>query len=65
LPLTTGNSGISELPADFASVPKFEEKLPSIKDNLRGIIIDSAILIFLSILFFDLGYLLFVRYDKR
>jgi len=65
LPLTTGPSGISKLPADFASIPKFEEKLPSIKDNLKRIIIDSSILVFLSILFFYLGYFLFVRYDKR
>jgi len=59
------NTGISTLPVEFSSVPKFEEKLPSIKDNLRRIIIDSAILVFLCILFFYLGYFLFVRYDKR
>jgi ABC-type transport system involved in multi-copper enzyme maturation permease subunit len=57
--------GISVLPVEFSSIPKFEEKLPSIKDNLKRIIIDLAILIFLSILFFYLGYFLFVRYDKR
>jgi ABC-type transport system involved in multi-copper enzyme maturation permease subunit len=59
------NTGISTLPVEFSSIPKFEEKLPSIKDNLKRIIMDSAILIFLSVLFFYLGYFLFVRYDKR
>ena len=58
-------TGISELPVEFSSVPKFEEKLPSVKDNLKRIIIDSAVLVFLCILFFYLGYFLFVRYDKR
>ena len=59
------NVGISNKPVDFSLVPTFEEKLPSIKDNLKRIIIDSAILVFLCILFFYLGYFLFVRYDKR
>jgi ABC-type transport system involved in multi-copper enzyme maturation permease subunit len=57
--------GISNKPVDFSLVPKFEERLPSVKDNLKRIIIDSAMLVFLSILFFYLGYFLFVRYDKR
>jgi ABC-type transport system involved in multi-copper enzyme maturation permease subunit len=59
------HTGISELPVEFSSIPKFEERLPSIKDNLKRIMVDSAVLIFLSILFFYLGYFLFVRYDKR
>ena len=58
-------TGISELPVEFSSIPMFEEKLPSIKDNLKRIIIDSAILVILSILFFYLGFSLFVMYDKR
>lgn len=59
------NQGISQKPVEFSSVPRFEEELPSVKDNLKPIIVDLAILALLSIVFFYLGYILFVRYDKR
>jgi ABC-type transport system involved in multi-copper enzyme maturation permease subunit len=65
LPITTGNAGISELPVEFSSIPRFDEQLSSLKDNLEKIIIDLALLTVLSIIFFYSGFILFVRYDKR
>jgi len=59
------NVGISVKPVDFSLVPKFEEKIPSLKDSFHPIIIDFAILVLLSLVIFYVGYLLFVRYDKR
>lgn len=63
--LTIGSAGISRLPVEFSAVPMFEEKLPALRDNLNLIIIDLAILVFLCIGFFILGFFFFVRYDKR
>jgi ABC-type transport system involved in multi-copper enzyme maturation permease subunit len=63
--LTMGREGISKKPVDAASIPRFEEKLPGISDNMKQIIFDITILVFLSLVFFSLGYFLVVRYDKR
>ena len=65
LPLTTGSAGISRLPVDYASIPKFDEQFPQLKDNLSLIFLDLSILVILGILFFITGYFLVVRYDKR
>jgi hypothetical protein len=59
------NVGISNKPVDFFIVPRFEEKIPSIKDGLHQIIIDLGILVVLSLMTFYVGYLIFVKYDKR
>jgi ABC-type transport system involved in multi-copper enzyme maturation permease subunit len=66
LPLVLGiNAGISRLPVEFSSVPRFEEKLPSLGENFKLIILDLAILFCLCIAFFYIGFVLFVKYDKR
>ena len=58
-------SGISFKPVDFSSVPQFEETMPTIVNNSKYLIVDSAVLLVLCILVFYIGYILFVRYDKR
>jgi len=58
-------SGISFKPVVISSVPRFEEELPSIKDNGQSIIFDFSLLIILCVLLFYVGYVLFIRYDKR
>jgi ABC-type transport system involved in multi-copper enzyme maturation permease subunit len=65
LPLTTGSTGISRRPVEYASVPQFDERFPRLKDNLILIIIDLSILVILSLVLFITGYFLLVRYDKR
>jgi ABC-type transport system involved in multi-copper enzyme maturation permease subunit len=56
---------ISGLPVGFDLVPKFQEKIPSPKDRFRQVIGPLGFLLVLSIVMFYLGYLIFVRYDKR
>jgi hypothetical protein len=59
------NVGISRMPVDFSLVPRFEERISALKDNLHQIIVDYVVIIVFNIIIFYLGYLLFVRYDKR
>lgn len=59
------NVGVSNKPVDYFLVPTFEEKIPSIKDGVHQIAMDIGILVFLNLITFYVGYLLFIRYDKR
>jgi len=59
------NVGISSMPVDFSLVPRFEERFSALKDNLHQIIIDLVIIMVFNLFIFYLGYLMFVRYDKR
>ncbi len=50
---------------DFNHLPRFTEKLPSLKDSIRIGLLDLLLLTLLSVMFLMASYLVFLRYDVR
>ena len=52
-------------PIDIDNIPKFHFKQESFAEALSDIIIETAILIFMGVIFFLLAFTAFLRYDVR
>jgi len=55
----------SQKEPDFGHLPRFSEKLPSLKDSLQSGLLDLSLLILLNVVLFMASYLVFMRYDVR
>jgi ABC-type transport system involved in multi-copper enzyme maturation permease subunit len=55
----------SQKEPDYANLPRFSEKSPTLKDSFRAAQLDLAFLILLNVVLFMASYLVFMRYDVR
>jgi hypothetical protein len=55
----------SKKPADFSTVPKFEERDYGLSESLRLAAWDIGVLLLLNLLFFAASFVSFLRYDVR
>jgi ABC-type transport system involved in multi-copper enzyme maturation permease subunit len=60
-----GHYSYSQKEPDFGHLPRFSEKLPSLRDSLQSGSLDLSLLILLNVLLFMASYLVFMRYDVR
>jgi ABC-type transport system involved in multi-copper enzyme maturation permease subunit len=56
---------ISQLKVDYQVVPKFEEKLLSVREGWSKAIWDTGLLALLNVILFAATWVLFLRYDAR
>jgi len=56
---------ISHNPVDFDTVPKFQEKDPTIGESLQWAIWDIGLLALFNLVFFTAAFVSFLRYDVR
>jgi len=52
-------------PLDLGDLPRFVYKSKGIIDSIRSCLFDTAMLIFINVLFFALSFVAFLRYDVR
>jgi len=55
----------SEKEPDFGHLPRFSEKLPSLRDSLQSGLLDLSLLMLFNVVLFMASYLVFMRYDVR
>ena len=56
---------ISQKPVDFSTVPRFQERDPSIAESLKWAIWDVGLLMLFNVILFMLSYVAFLKYDVR
>ncbi len=56
---------ISQKPVDFSTVPRFQERDPSLRESLKWAIWDVGLLMLLNVILFMLSYVAFLKYDVR
>jgi hypothetical protein len=50
---------------DYEHIPRFFEKLPSLRHGLQSGLLDLSLLILVNVILFMASYLAFMRYDVR